>query len=174
MGWTPLSDRLKSTVFSHVDCHRSISNGMSFTLLPTRHRRRAVNTFGARSRRTETEDREAPAKLFDRHAKSTLNKVNDANRGHELGTARSGTVSTGSGAGAGTNKFRYREIVGTHCQRSNQRGHEAARRGREHRPRRDGPRPIRLRPLARRRRAGQTKPTAAPSGNGSRTSARPV
>src|SRR5437867_11760486 len=59
MGWTPLSDRLKSTVFSQVDCHRSISNGTSFTLLPTRHRRRAVNTFGARFRRTETEDREA-------------------------------------------------------------------------------------------------------------------
>src|SRR5439155_24793138 len=102
MGWTPLSDRLKSTVFSQVDCHRSISNGTSFTLLPTRHRRRAVNTFGARSRRPQTEDREA----VHPQAKSTLNKVNDANRGHEAGTARSGIVSTGSGAGAGTNKFR--------------------------------------------------------------------
>src|SRR5207245_1740760 len=36
MGWTPLSDRLKSTEFSQVDCHRSISNGTIFTLSSSR------------------------------------------------------------------------------------------------------------------------------------------
>src|SRR5882672_9130112 len=33
IGWTPLSDRLKSTWFSYVDCMRSIANGSSLIVL---------------------------------------------------------------------------------------------------------------------------------------------
>src|SRR5258706_132236 len=32
-GWTPLSDRLKSTWFSYVDCMRSMANGSSLIVL---------------------------------------------------------------------------------------------------------------------------------------------
>src|SRR2546422_11023368 len=87
MGWTPLSERLKSTVFSQVDCHRSISNGTSFTRFPSRHWRRAVNTFGEQSTRTRTAGWEAVERTPTAGRGLTQKKVNKPNEGNNRNQA---------------------------------------------------------------------------------------
>src|SRR5206468_3594407 len=112
----------------------------------------STDAFGTEARRRNPRDADA-----------AVPRANDRPRFRVRERAVLGTKFTSEGPLL--RNYRYKNIpfpLNTrHALRApDERGHETPRRGREYRPRWDGPRPRGVCPLARRRRAGQAEPAA--------------